>query len=144
MKKLIILASASLFVFSSCKKDDDEENISIVGDWKLTKTEIKYGNGASESETPNNCEAQTTFTFGNDNKVTSKVYFNDGTACLSDTYTGTYDYDDNSNTLTLTENGYTDTYSVTSLTSSEFVLLSDSDDYDDDGKVDREYLHFRK
>ena len=59
MKKLIILASASLFAFTSCKKDDDEDMNSIVGEWKLNKTEIKYGNGSSESETPNTCEANT-------------------------------------------------------------------------------------
>ncbi|TDX87196.1 lipocalin family protein [Epilithonimonas xixisoli] len=144
MKKLILLASVSLFAFTSCKKDDDEETNSIGGDWKLNKTEIKYGNGSSESETPNTCEAQTTFSFKNDNKVTSKVYYNDGTRCISDTYTGNYSYDSDSKILTLTESGETDTYSVTTLTSSEFVLLSDSDDYDGDGKVDREYLHFKK
>ena len=144
MKKLILLASVSLFAFTSCKKDDDEDMNSIVGEWKLNKTEIKYGNGSSESETPNTCEANTKFTFGSDNKVTSKVYYSVGSACQSETLSGTSSYDSGSKILTLTESGETQTYSVTTLTSSEFVLLSDSDDYDGDGKVDREYLHFKK
>lgn len=144
MKKLILLASVSLFAFTSCKKDDDEETISIVGEWKLNKTEIKYGNGATESETPNSCESQTKFTFGSDNRLTSKVYYSTGTACLSDSFSGTYSYDSGSKILTVTEGGDTETFSVSSLTSSEFVLLNDRDDFDGDGKIDSEYLHFKK
>lgn len=144
MKKLLLVASVSLVAITSCKKDDDDETISINGTWKLNKTEVKYGNGATESETPNSCEAQTSFNFGDDGKVTSKVYYNDGTACLSEMYNGTYSYDSGSKILKLTENGSTEIFEVASLTASEFVILSDSDDYDDDGKTDKEYLYFKR
>ena len=144
MKKLLLLASVSLVTITSCKKDDDDETISITGMWKLNKTEVKYGNGSTESETPNSCEAQTTFTFGNDGKLTSKMYENNGSNCISDTYTGTYSYDSSNKLLTVTQSGYTESYEVASLTSSELIIVSDSDDYDDDGKIDKEFTHFKK
>ena len=145
MKKLLFIAASGLLMFISCKKDnDDEEMASIVGTWKLNKTELKFGNGTTTSVTPNSCEAQTSFTFSNDGKATSKVYSKVGTSCVSDTYTGTYSYDSNKKLLTLTEDGDTEVFEVSSLTASEFVILSDSDDYDGDGKTDKSYLHFMR
>jgi len=145
MKKLLLLAASGLLMFTSCKKDnDDEEMASIVGTWKLNKTELKLGNGTTTSVTPNSCEAQTSFTFSNDGKATSKVYEKVGTSCLSDTYTGNYSYDSSKKLLTVTESGETQVFEVANLTNSEFVILSDSDDYDGDGKTDKSYLHFMK
>lgn len=145
MKKLLFIAASGLLMFISCKKDnDDEEMASIVGTWKLNKTELKFGNGTTTSVTPNSCEAQTSFTFSNDGKATSKVYSKVGTSCVSDTYTGTYSYDSNKKLLTVTESGSTEVFEVSSLTASEFVILSDADDYDGDGKTDKSYLHFMR
>lgn len=145
MKKLLFIAASGLLMFISCKKDnDDEEMASIVGTWKLNKTELKFGNGTTTSVTPNSCEAQTSFTFSNDGKATSKVYSKVGTSCVSDTYTGTYSYDSNKKLLTVTESGSTEVFEVANLTNTEFVILSDSDDYDGDGKTDKSYLHFMR
>ena len=144
MKKLLLLASVSLLVITSCKKDDDEETVSITGMWKLNKTELKLGNGSTNTVTPNSCEAQTSFNFSNDGKVTSKVYEKVGTSCLSDTYSGTYSYDAGKKLLTLTEDGDTEVFEVSSLTASEFVILSNAHDYDGDGKTDKSYLHFMR
>ena len=63
---------------------------------------------------------------------------------MSDTYTGTYSYDSNKKLLTVTESGDTEVFEVSSLTASEFVILSDADDYDGDGKTDKSYLHFMR
>ena len=145
MKKLLFIAASGLLMFISCKKDnDDEEMASIVGTWKLNKTELKFGNGTTTTVTPNSCEAQTSFNFSNHGKVTSKVYEKVGTSCLSDTYSGTYSYDAGKKLLTLTEDGDTEVFEVSSLTASEFVILSDADDYDGDGKTDKSYLHFMR
>ena len=99
MKKTLFI-SLCLIAFSSCKSDD-EETASIVGDWKISKIEVKYGNGSTESLTPNNCEAQTTMYFKNDGKGGSKVYYLDGNICKSDSFNGTYTYDPNSKKITL-------------------------------------------
>lgn len=145
MKKLLFIAASGLLMFTSCKKDnDDEEMASIVATWKLNKTELKFGNGTTTSVTPNSCEAQTSFTFSNDGKATSKVYSKVGTSCVSETYTGTYSYDSNKKLLTVTESGNTEVFEVANLTNTEFVILSDSDDYDDDGKTDKIYMHFMR
>lgn len=143
MKKLILLAAVSLLAVTSCKKDD-EEMISITGTWKLSKNEVKFGNGTNESQTPNSCEAQTYFDFGNDGKLTSKVYEKVGTTCTSDTYTGTYSYDADKHLLTVTESGYTNTNEVITLTASELVIQTDIDDFDDDGKNDKVYTYFAR
>ena len=145
MKKLFFLAAASLLTITSCKKDrEEEETPTIVGNWKLNKTELKLGNGSTNIVTPNSCEAQTSFTFSNDGKATSKVYEKVGNTCTSDTYTGTYSYDAVKKILTVTESGSTESFEVANLTMTEFVILSGTDDYDNDGKTDKSYLHFMK
>jgi len=144
VKKLILFALASL-VITSCKKDNDDDTISIVGTWKLNKTETKYGNGTTSLVTPNTCEAQSFYNFGNDGKLAVKIYYNDNSSCLNSSYSGIYSYDSGKKLITVTENSSTKTVSVEQLTSSDLIFVgAEDEDYDSDGKSDKTLVHLKK
>lgn len=146
MKKLILLASACLFLNTSCRKDDDDnESISdIVGTWKIEKWVVAYGNGSNETDTPNACEAKSNVIFGSDNKLTGNDYFGNEGSCVLESTNGTYSYDANTKVLKLSAEGEDNYTKVEKLNSSELVVIFSEDDFDDDGKMDKEYIYFKK
>ena len=141
MKKLILLAFVSAFVFNSCRKDDDNNEPTIVGTWKLNKNIVKYGNGTSETITPNSCEAKTNITFANDGKYIDVGYSDFSGECLNYTTIGTYFYNKQNKTLTITDD---ETVDIASLTSTELVVINEKYDSDGDGKLDYLYTYLTK
>lgn len=43
MKKLILLTAVAAFAFTSCNNDDDNNEVSLFGTWKLTKATLNAG-----------------------------------------------------------------------------------------------------
>lgn len=144
MKKLLLIAICSLFVTSSCRKEDDESEANlIVGTWKLNKQVTQYGNGTSQTDTPSQCEAQSNFVFAADKNLLSNEYYNSGTSCLLDDESGTYSYDQATQLLTLVLDGENTSLKVETLNSSELIVSVEEGDIDGDGKTDK-YLTYLK
>ncbi len=142
MRKLILSCSVLMIAITSCRQGEDEA--SILGTWKLNKSEVRYSDGRTEYITPNSCKAQTTFTFTNDGKVSATLCERIGTTCMNDTYNGSYTYNTSQRLLTLTYNDYNQNFNVKTLKDTELIVLSESQDYDGDGKADNTYLHFTR
>lgn len=142
MKKILLLAVAAGFVFSSCKKDDDDQNL-IIGTWKVNKFSYKYGNGSSETEIPDECAAKSTIVFKEDGALISNDYYKTGGNCVSDNDTGTYSYNESGKTLAMNLEDNTINFKVLNLTNSELALQGENDDYDGDG-TDDEYIIYLK
>ncbi len=142
MRKCIVLGSVLMIAITACREDDEDS--SILGTWKLNISEVRYGDGRTEYITPNSCKAQTTFTFTNDGKASAKLCERVGTTCMNDTYDGSYTYNASQRLLTLSYNDYHQNFNVKTLKESELIVLSESLDYDGDGKADNTYLHFTK
>jgi len=43
MKKIILLTALAAFAFTSCNNDDDNNEVSLFGTWKLTKATLNAG-----------------------------------------------------------------------------------------------------
>ena len=144
MKKLILLAFVSAFVFNSCRKDDDNKP-TFVGTWKVDKYVTVFGNGGSQTFTPNSCEAKNSITFTNDGKIISVEYGNNYTGeCVSNTINGTYFYNEQNKTIAM-YGDEVNTYEIASITDAELVFINKpSYDYDGDGKVDQDYIYYKK
>jgi len=143
MKRILVLAIAAGFVFSSCKKDDDDQNL-IVGTWKVNKFVYKYGSGSSETEIPDACEAKSTVAFKEDGSVTSNDYYTSSGNCVSDNDNGTYSYNESGKTLAINLGDGTVNFRVLNLTGSELALQGENDDYDGDGKDDEYIVYFKR
>lgn len=145
MKKLILLASAGLFLATACRKDDDDKPQDLlIGTWTIEKYVVAYGNGTDETDMPTTCTAKTNLMFGSDGKYTGNDYFDSGSNCTLESTIGTYSYDANTNTLKLSSDGANDFSKVEKLTASELVILYGESDFDNDGKNDKEYIYYKK
>ncbi len=145
MKKLLLIAVCSLFVATSCRKDDEENEANlIVGTWKLNKQVTQYGNGTSDTDTPNPCEAQSNFVFAADKNLLSNEYYNSGTSCLLDDSSGTYSYDPATKLLTLVLDGDNTSVKVETLNSNELIISVEEGDIDGDGKTDKFLTYLKK
>lgn len=145
MKKLLLIAICSLFVTTSCRKDDDEKKVDlIVGTWKLNKQVTQYGNGTSETENPNSCEAQSNFVFASDKNLLSNEYYSSGTSCVLDDTSGTYSYDETTKLLTLILDGDNNSVKVETLNSNELIISVEEGDLDGDGKTDKFLTYLKK
>ncbi len=147
MKKLILFALAS-FVISSCRKDDDESQPTIVGNWKIDKHITRYGNGSTVTDILDDCQMKTNITFSNDGKVSSVGYFKSNessTNCQIHNSKGTYDYQESKKTITLVleEEGII-TAEVENLTGNQLTLVVMHHDFDGDGKDDKLIRIFKK
>ncbi|MCD9853152.1 lipocalin family protein [Epilithonimonas sp. JDS] len=145
MKKLILLASAGLFLATSCRKDDDDNPQDLlVGTWTIEKYVVEYGNGTTESDAPTTCTGKSNLIFGSDGKYTSNDYYDSGSNCDLESNIGTYSYDNNTSTLTVSANGASDNSKIEKLTNSQLIILFGESDFDDDGKTDKQYIYYKK
>ncbi|WP_256009533.1 lipocalin family protein [Desertivirga xinjiangensis] len=124
MKKqnfLFLMFVAVTVAFSSCKKDDDENNSAkIVGKWNLKKeVEKEYKNGQLIETDEYSYEAGAYVEF----KSNGTVDWNDDGSDPE-----IYSYRVDGNKLTLIEDDDTDVYTIEELTSSKLVI-SESDEY---------------
>lgn len=137
MRKILLLALASGFIFTSCKKDDDNDQSLIVGTWKIDKYFYKYADGTSETELPDACDTKTRITFKEDGSIINDEFSTDvNNSCVSYYETGNYSYNESSKTLKINlDNEITD-FKVVTLSNSELAIQTENDDYDGDGVND--------
>ena len=128
MKKVLfalLMISATAMVFTSCKKDKDDDNGgSIVGTWKLTKGVEYYlvdGNLQGEKQEDDLSDENFVITFTSDGKYTTKQ---DGS--VEDE--GTYSYSDGK--LTIKYDGDTDVVKVT-VSGNTLIFKYEDDDSTD-------------
>lgn len=147
MKKILLIALASLSIIS-CRKDDDESEVTIVGNWKIDKHIARYGNGSTVTETLDECQTKTNFTFSNDGKLNFIAYFKGGeqsTNCQISNSKGTYVYNENNKTITFNFEGDNTTIAkVETLTSNQLILMIMDEDFDGDGTSDQLVRVFKK
>lgn len=144
MKKLILLAICAGFVFNSCKNDDDEKEISIIGNWKHTQLRVisgKNGNVLKDNDL-SACEQKGTTEFTTNGIAKATDYDDNNGACTS--YYEEYGYTYNKGAKKITVDG--SVFTVKSLTENE-MILDDVDatyDYNDDGYNDLFELHLTR
>lgn len=152
MKNNILLAFATLLLFSSCGNDDNENNQNlikpIVGTWKMSKTMMISGsNNAILQSTPvRGCEALNTFEFGQNQSFSIKYYTKNNIECIADGFDiGTYQYSENSKMLTFTySDSVVESAVVHSLSTTEMMTVDHIEDYNDDGVNDTSVIVFKK
>ncbi|MGO4708722.1 lipocalin family protein [Chryseobacterium sp. 2TAF14] len=152
MKKNFLLAFATLFLFSSCSNDDNENNQNVVkpiaGIWKMSKTMIISGsnNAILQSGNITGCESLNTFEFGQNQNFHIKYYTKNNVECIADGFdTGTYQYSENSKMLTFTySDSIVESFVVHSLNNAEMMTVDHIEDYNNDGVNDTSVIVFKK
>ena len=73
-------------------------------------------------------------------------YYDDSTgSCkLTDTLNGTYSYNSSTKILSIIDNGTTENNEIFKITNSEMQIITDTDDYNNDGVLDMEIAVFAK
>lgn len=143
-KNLLLAAGATLVLATSCRKDDEDLE-AINGTWYIAKYVTVYGNGTTDTDTPDACESKTNIILDSDSNFTINGYYQDAGNCKSELNKGKYVYDSSSKSLKFTHSdGETEYYDVESLSSSELVLIEEEGDFDDDGKNDKDLVYLRK
>jgi len=151
LKKLILIAFASLSIIS-CRKDDDEKEESLIlGTWNLTKTQLMSGkdNSVLFSEAVTDCPDKRFYIFS-ENKYTLNIFKDNfvGSCVVDETENGEFTYDENQKKITfkstLTNNPYVIT--VNSVTNNELQLIDSSFGFDanNDGISDKYVMVFNK
>ena len=132
MKKVLfalLMISATAMVFTSCKKDKDDDNGgSIVGTWKLTKGVEYYlvdGKLQGEKQEDDLSDENFVITFTSNGKYTTKQ---DGS--VEDE--GTYSYSDGK--LTIKYDGDTDVVKV-AVSGNTLIFKYEDDDSTDDNTI---------
>lgn len=153
MKKLILIALASLSIIS-CRKDDDEKEESLIfGTWNLTKIQVISGkdNSVISSYLITDCPEKRKYEFfDNQYKIT---YFKDSfmVACdVLETENGEFTYDKNQKYIlfksTFGSNNYSYAVNVNSISTNELQISESNFSYDanGDGIDDKEVRVFNK
>lgn len=152
MKKISLLAFATLLLLTSCGNDDNENSQNeinpIVGNWKMSKTMIISGsnNAILQSSPVTGCEALNTFEFGQNQGFSIKYYTKNNTECIADGFdTGTYQYSENTKMLTFTySDSMVESSVVHSLNNTEIMTVDHIEDYNGDGVNDTSVILFKK
>ncbi len=146
MKKLILIALASLSLIS-CRKDDDEKEESLIlGTWKTI--EYRYISGKDGSiiylatipET--DCLRKSNYIYKNNGKFVTEFFYNSETGeCGNIAYTEESDYVYNESEKTISykfDNSNEEITKVYSLTKTEMqILIQEVPDHNNDGIDDK-------
>jgi Lipocalin-like domain len=134
----LVIAAIS-FIALACDKDEEQSKTDLLTakGWKHTKVEIKFGNApevdvTAESDFLENCEKDNVITFAKDKTYDAQVGSDD---CNGDESggSGTWAWQSNETTLSMTSDGYTDNFPVVSLTETTLKLNLGTSEYDIDG-----------
>lgn len=138
MKKFLVLAVATGFIFNSCSKDDEgEEEFSIHGVWSPAREiAVSGSNGVTIYNDPSSsCYRYSTYDFKSNNMLAKKIYDTDitGTCENFGTQNVPYSYDHNAKKLVI-EN---ENIEIVSRTMGELQIVSHYEDVDDDNIDDK-------
>lgn len=118
--KLIMIFFISVATLMSCNKDDDNRNeASLIGTWKMTERTID-----GQPSELNECERKMRFIFS---EVTLTAYTYDGENCELETTTE-YTYSRNGNNLRLESGTLIIQYTIESLTETTLKLSGELND----------------
>lgn len=126
MKKLLYLFIASSILFACESNDDDSLSGSdaIIGTWQLT-SETENG-----KELSTECSRKTTVTFSSNGNFTFQGFYSDsGTVCDSDTSSGTWKNDGDSNYNLDFSDGDISTTKISFSQNNTVFSTTDTDDY---------------
>ncbi len=149
MKKILFFGALSVLALSSCRKDDDDNESSIVGTWKITKYETRSGkdNSVIDSESYSGCEASSTYEFKNNNTFYWRLFndFATSECVLESEENGNYSYNSSNKTLSV-KNSDKETYNsdVESISNNQMVLSEGTDDENGDGVADKYLIYYNK
>ncbi|MCY0970210.1 lipocalin family protein [Chryseobacterium wangxinyae] len=138
-----MLAVIAGFSITSCK-NDDQEDISIVGTWR--HTQMKVISGKDGSVLSNNdldaCDQKTTTELTENDTLKSNYYEFYNSSCNHYYEEYGYSYDKNAQKLFIDG----ETFSIKSLTEHELVMNDPEadDDYNDDGFEDIYEMHLTR
>ncbi|MDF2553751.1 MAG: hypothetical protein K0R77_3026 [Chryseobacterium sp.] len=142
MKKLLMM-SLGVFALMSCSNDDaTEDQISIVGIWKESKTVIYSGtnNAVLSTELPDDCDKKNTYEFTSNGILNSKIFYtkSDGTCGEDGNFSESYNYDPATKKI-LIDGTTTD---VLQLNQNELQIVADENDENGDGVNDKMVMYF--
>lgn len=157
MKKIFVF-SVALIGLTACRNDDDKstnQEASIVGTWQPVKY-IAYDGKTnqvieSETENVNDCEQKERFIFTNDGKTTS-THFEinpqlNNTCVQTRAEKGTYKYDSSKKQVSIVweeEPNETSTAEVIKLTSTEFEVVEEIYDVNNDNVEDKHTTLYKR
>ena len=153
MKKLILFALASLSIISCRKDDDQKQQPTIVGTWKLIDYRSFSGKDGSiifsNTIPENDCRRKSNHTYKIDGKYVGEYFFNPNTGiCGNDIFTEEMNYIYNEAEQTITykiDNLNQDIVKISLLTEKEMHLLVNEDiDQNSDGIMDKTLSIFVK
>lgn len=145
MRKFLLLALASGFIFTSCSNDDDnDQEVSILGTWKHTQLRVFSGKDGSvlSNNIQTDCDKKTTSEFTSNGIIKSNFYEFYNNSCNH--YYDELDYSFNKNTMKLISDGQE--FTIKSLTQNEMVMDDPEydDDYNNDGFPDVYEVHLTR
>ena len=132
-KKILAAAGVTAVVVAGCGKYDDGPGFSLmskksrmVGTWDVvSSTDSQTGEVYNYCGNTNYCVE---ITMDKDNKLTQKLTYSG----QSQTYSGTWDFNDDKSQLNWTQGGYTQTFEIKRLTNKELWLDDDITSVDGD------------
>ena len=138
MKKIMML-SLSMIALMSCSNNDDADNqTSIVGVWKESKTVIYSGsnNAVLNTELPDDCDKKNTYEFTSNGMLNTKTFYTQSTTGLCIEVANSSDaYTYNPETKKIVVDG--ETTDVLSLTNNALQIVVDINDENNDGVDDK-------
>ena len=152
MKKHLLLFAFSALALTSCEDDDVQgyEMDMLKGEWKTVKEERISGadnSTALSTDIPTGCSTKSITEFRTDFYTSYTNYSGVDTACTSTKTEGTYTYATESKELVIKyDNDLDRKYKVVILSSSELRIMQmfDNIDINGDGKIDINYITFKR
>ena len=136
MKNILKVLFALTIMSCNSDRDPIEEEISLVGTWKIEKTTTISGvdqKTVLNEENPDTCKQKSTYQYTADQKYIVSEFNNTITGCEQSSFTTTYSYNDVQKILSI---GLS-TAQMQELTANRLVIfVADNYDYNGDGTLD--------
>ena len=136
MKNVLKVLFALIIISCNSNRDPIEEEISLVGTWKIERTITISGADQKtvlNDESPDTCKQKSTYQYTADQKYTVNDFNNTITGCEQTSFSTPYSYDNVKKILYV---GLS-TAQVQDLTANSLIIfIADNYDYDGDGTLD--------